>query len=287
MRQLSRRQFLGLSIPAMSLFVLGRVPISKPNVVQTSPTQSGKTAAKAILVDISKCKGCRACETVCRKLYKLLPESKPLDLSPRSLTVVKSTQIEGNGEVKWLYSKWQCMHCVQPTCTTVCPVGALYKTSDGPVLYDKAKCIGCECCVNACPFHIPRFNWGEDRTVKMCNLCAERIGNGLEPACVEICKHGVLTFGERQSIIAQATEAAAKGAYVYGRDELGGTSWIYVSEVPFHKLGFPDVGTVSYPEHSRGIWFSQIASMGVGVALIWGLSWYLKRRGNQEARNNQ
>ena len=279
--QQSRKDFLKLSVLATGLFVLGRAPISEMALAQTSPTPSPKTVTMAVLFDVSKCNGCRACETTCRKWYKLPPEPEPTDLSPRSLTVVKSTQIEGNAGVNWLYSKWQCMHCVNPTCVTVCPTGALYKTEEGPVLYDEARCIGCEYCVTACPFHIPRFDWERERMVKKCTFCVDRIENGLEPACVEICKQQALTFGERQTIIAKAKEAEAKGAYVYGVNEVGGTSWIYVSDVPFDELGFPAVGTESYPQHSLGIWLSQIATMGVGIPLIWGLSWCLRRKAQQ------
>lgn len=275
---LSRKEFLKLSVPATGLFVFSGVPISEPDMAQASSTLTRKTTSKAVLFDASKCTGCRACETVCRNLNKLPPEPKPIDLSPRSLTVVKSTQIEENGEVKWLHSKWQCMHCINPTCVTVCPTKALYKTEEGPVLYDEAGCIGCEYCVVACPFHVPRFDLEGNRVVKKCTFCVDRLENGLEPACVEICKQQALTFGERQVVLGKAKEAEAKGAHVYGVNEVGGTSWIYVSDVPFDKRGFPCVGTVSYREHSLGIWFSQIATMAVGVTLIWGFSWYLRRR---------
>ncbi len=103
--QLSRRDFLKLSVPATGLLVLGRVPISETALAEASRTLSPKTAAKAVLYDASRCIGCRACETACRRSNKLPPESKPLDLSPRSWTVVKSRQIEVNGRVEWLYSK--------------------------------------------------------------------------------------------------------------------------------------------------------------------------------------
>lgn len=241
---------------------------------------------KAVLVDLRKCMACRGCQVACKQWNELEGEEtvnrgsyeNPPDLSTNTWTLIKFKEIEQNGRLKWLFSRWGCMHCLYPACVTVCPTEALYKTEEGPVLYDEKRCIGCEYCVTACPFFIPRFNWAEERIVRKCTMCVDRITNGLEPACVKSCPPGALRFGDREVIIAKANEAEAEGAYLYGRDEVGGTSWIYISDVPIDERGFPDVGTLSYPKHSLRIWGSQIASMGVGVALIWSLSWYLKRR---------
>ncbi len=274
--QLSRRDFLKLSIPATGLLVLGGVPISETALAESYRTLSPNTAA--MLYEASKCIGCRRCEDACRSWNKLPPEYRPLDLSARSWTVVKFRQIEENGTVKWLPSKWQCMHCIHPTCVTVCPTGALYKTKEGPVLYDESRCIGCQYCVTACPFSVPRFDWERERMVKKCTMCADRIANGLEPACVEVCPVQALTFGERQAVIAKAEEAQAKGAYIYGKEEVGGTSWIYTSGVPFDERGFPTVATESYPSHSGAIWGSQIGTIVVGAAALGVYSLYLRRK---------
>lgn len=277
--QLNRKDFLKLSVPATGLFCIATPPLSGLKLPQVFPTISNNTVAKAVLLDTSKCVGCLDCVTACQKWNKLTPELNPQDFSPVSWTLVKSRPKTTGNENDFLYSKWQCMHCVQPTCTAVCPVGALSKTEDGPVLYDKTRCIGCEYCVTACPFHAPRFDNGENRVVDKCTMCADRLANGLEPACVEICKYHALAFGRRDAIIAKANEAESQGAYVYGRNEVGGTSWIYVSAVPFRERGFPEVGQISYPDRSRGMWISQIVTMVVGVALIWAMSWYMRRRG--------
>jgi formate dehydrogenase iron-sulfur subunit len=106
----------------------------------------------------------------------------------------------------------------------------------------------------------------------------DRIGDGLEPACVKTCPSGALSFDKREAVIAKANEAEAEGAYLYGRDEVGGTSWIYVSDVPFDELGFPAVGTESYPSHSTGIWGSQIATIVVGAAALGLYSLYIRRK---------
>jgi len=87
-----------------------------------------------------------------------------------------------------------------------------------------------------------------------------------------------LSFGEREAVIDKANKAKAEGAYVYGRDEVGGTSWIYVSDVPFDELGFPAVGTVSYPSHSKAIWGSQIGTIVAGAAALGLYALYLRRK---------
>ena len=276
--ELSRKDFLKLSIPATGLLILGGVPLLNPGLVKASQTSSLKGSRQAVLYDCTKCIGCRACETACRRWNKLPPESKPLDLSPSSWTVVKFNQIEVNGTVTRLPSKWQCMHCINPTCVTVCPVQALYKTEEGPVLYDENRCIGCQYCVTACPFSIPRFDWGRKRMIKKCTMCADRIANGLETACVEVCPTHALTFGERQPIIAKAEEAQAKGAYVYGKEEAGGTSWIYISDVPFDERGFPTVKTESYRAHSKKIWGSQSGTVAVAALALGVYSIFLRRK---------
>ena len=240
---------------------------------------------KGVLVDLRKCMGCRGCQVACKQWNELSGVStwnwgtyeNPPDLSPNTWSLIKFREIGENGSVKWLFNKWQCMHCVKPACVTVCPTSALYKTEEGPVLYDESRCIGCQYCRIACPFSIPRFDW-ETNVVRKCTLCMDRIADGLEPACVKTCPSGALSFDEREEVIAKANEAEAQGAYIYGRDEVGGTSWIYVSDVPFDKLGFPSVGTESYPEHSGTIWVSQMATVAVGAAALAIYSLYLRRK---------
>ena len=245
---------------------------------------------KAVLVDLRKCMACRGCQAACKQWNELEGEEtanrgsyeNPPDLSAKTWTVIKFREIEQNGRLKWLFSRWGCMHCLYPACVTVCPTEALYKTEEGPVLYDESRCIGCQYCVNACPFSIPRFDWEKEKMVRKCTECPSRIVNGLEPACVKSCPPGALSMSDREEIVAKANDIEAKGAYVYGRDEAGGTSWIYVSDVPFDELGFPDVGTERYTSHSLAIWGSQFATVAVAALALGAYSLYLKRRGKIE-----
>ncbi len=90
-----------------------------------------------------------------------------------------------------------CNQCEHPSCVQVCPTGATFKANDGPVLIDTTYCIGCQYCVQACPYGARTFN--ESRgTVDKCNWCYHRITKGLNPACVEVCPTGTRIFGDRK-----------------------------------------------------------------------------------------
>jgi Fe-S-cluster-containing dehydrogenase component len=82
-----------------------------------------------------------------------------------------------------------CNHCEAPSCTQVCPVGATYKTDEGPVLVDRSWCIGCGYCIMACPFGA-RFFHPTLKVADKCTFCYHRITKGLETACVNACPFG-------------------------------------------------------------------------------------------------
>lgn len=280
--QLNRRDFLKLSVPVTGLVVFGAVPALGDDSNEAAPALAPNTVA--MLYDSSICLGCRRCEDACRRWNKLDPEYRPLDLSAHSLTTLKYREVKENGKVEWLPSKWQCMHCIHPACVDVCPTEALYKTEDGPVLYDEDKCIGCQYCVTACPFSVPRFDWETNRRIKKCTFCVDRIADGREPACSEVCPVDALTFGDRQTIIDKAEEAQAKGAYIYGKEEAGGTSWIYTSDVLFEDRGVPSVTTDRYSLHSKTMLGSQLGTMAVGATALGIYSIYLRRKKLEEGQ---
>ena len=88
---------------------------------------------------------------------------------------------------------------------SVCPVTALEKTNEGPVIYDPDKCIGCRYCMLACPFHIPRYEWNETNPfMKKCNMCYNRIKENQLPACVEACPQKAIVFGDRNKLLKRA-----------------------------------------------------------------------------------
>jgi formate dehydrogenase iron-sulfur subunit len=274
--QLSRRDFLKLSIPAAGLVALGAESTSGKAVCAAPAVPSAD--ATAMLYESSKCLGCRRCEDACRRWNNLDPEYRPSDLSANSLSVIKYREVTVKNKVAWLPSKWQCMHCVDPSCANVCPTGALHKTADGPVLYDEKKCVGCQYCVAACPFSVPRFNWDVNRMIKKCTFCADRQAEGLQPACAGVCPVQALTFGKRDYIMGLAKRAQDKGAFLYGKDEAGGTSWIYTSDVAFEQRGVPSVQMAVYPSISKAMLGPQIGTLAAGAVAIGAYAIFLKNK---------
>ena len=139
------------------------------------------------------------------------------------------------------------MHCQDPTCVSVCPVGAFTKTAAGPVVYAEDRCMGCRYCMMACPFGVPRYEWNKvwAPRVKKCRMCAPRQAKGLKPACTEVCPVQAGVFGEREDLLREAEnrlkqEPTKYIQHIYGKQEVGGTSVLYLSAVPFEELGLPD-----------------------------------------------
>jgi formate dehydrogenase iron-sulfur subunit len=233
---------------------------------------------KALLIDITKCVGCRECSRACAEANNL-PQEDAEQLSATHYTVVQSYN---NDET---FVRRMCMHCEQPTCVSACLVGAFTKTETGAVLYDEGKCIGCRYCMQACPFEVPRYEWGSlVPKVQKCKMCYERVAGGGVTACSDACQFGATTFGDRDTLIAEAQKRIADnpGQYinhVYGLTEAGGTSVLFLSNIPFDKLGFPQsVPNEPIPELSWRV-LSQIPKYSVAAgAVLFGIHWITARR---------
>lgn len=195
------------------------------------------TKPKALLIDITKCIGCMACYYGCKEANNL-PETEEMeeDLSATNYTVVK--------EKDGVFYRKLCMHCNEPTCASVCPVKAFEKTPDGPVIYHDKKCIGCRYCIQACPFNVPAYEWESTKPlVRKCTMCAQRQKEGEITACAEACPTGATTFGDRDELLKEARKRIEENPdqyvnHIYGEKEVGGTSVLMLSSVPFENLGF-------------------------------------------------
>jgi len=233
---------------------------------------------KAILVDITKCIGCRSCEQACKDVHGF-PKDTELKLSPTALTV-----LEEHGDK---FVRRMCMHCQDPACASACLVGALKKTALGPVTYDGSKCIGCRYCLVACPFSVPRYELTKlVLYVKKCDMCATRQASGQPPACVEACPTGASIVGWRDEILEEAERRILGDAkyvkHIYGSEEAGGTSVFFLSDVPFEKLGFVAVPRQPMPPLSAAALADVPTVVLVGGALLSGIYWITERR-NQVA----
>jgi formate dehydrogenase iron-sulfur subunit len=206
----------------------------------------------AVLVDITRCIGCRACLRGCQRANDLSAPQDLMDMEHANTRLVPTYQQwtvvnrEGGGTTPFRNVKSQCMHCLEPACVSVCPVAALHQTEQGPIIYRESRCIGCRYCMIACPFEVPRFEWGNGLTpvIGKCQFCAQqRLAKGLPPGCVESCPTGALKFGKRDDLLFEAKSRVRSRPdfyvdHIFGEEEIGGTSWLYISDVPFEQLGF-------------------------------------------------
>jgi formate dehydrogenase iron-sulfur subunit len=176
------------------------------------------------------------------------------------------------------------MHCLEPSCVAACLVGGLTKTAEGPVVYDPDRCIGCRYCMLACPFHVPRYEW--DRTAPLmskCSMCVDRLRDGQRPACVEACPNDVMEFGERDALLARAHARIERAPRkylprVWGENEFGGTSVLFVSDVNLAAIGWPDEPTSPIPALTDPL-IHKTPFIGLGVAIgCLGLGGIIERR---------
>ena len=220
----------------------------------------------AVLVDTTRCIGCRSCEEACAEAHHLpIPDvsddsvfKKRRQTSTSQLTVVNRYRTE-KGDV---FVQKQCMHCNEPACAAACLVKAMQKRKEGPVTWQD-NCMGCRICMVSCPFDIPKFEYNSwNPRIQKCDFCWERLMRGEEPACVEACPQEALVFGKRKELIEEAKRRIYQKPdkyyhHIYGEHEVGGTGWLYISAVPFEQIGFKtDVGTTAYPEYTKGFLYA-------------------------------
>ncbi|MBW2038839.1 MAG: 4Fe-4S dicluster domain-containing protein [Deltaproteobacteria bacterium] len=240
-----------------------------------------------VLVDTTRCIGCRSCEEACAEAHDLpVPDisdesvfEKRRDTSVTQWTVVNRYETK-KGEV---FVKRQCMHCSQPGCVAACLVKAMKKRKQGPVTWDE-NCMGCRYCMVSCPFDIPKFEYNSwNPRIQKCNLCWERLKQGEQPACVEACPQEALVFGTRRELVEEAKRRIYQRPekyvhHIYGEYEVGGTEWLYLSAVPFEQIGFrTDLGTIAYPEYSTGFLYAVPIVLILWPMFLMGVSYITKR----------
>ncbi len=235
--------------------------------------------AVGMLYDSTLCIGCRACVRRCQEANDLpeaptAGEGMPTDLDCHTKNIIQRIE---NGDRR-AFMKRQCMHCVDPSCVSVCMMGALHKEGRAKreiagervgsdiVLWDKWTCVGCRYCQIACPFNVPKFEWTSafPHIVK-CELCRHRADPSRDgplalanPACCEACPRGAVVYGERAQLLAEARGRlkAEPGRYqprIYGEAEGGGTAVLYLAPAgfDFQTMGLPDLPERSSADFSE------------------------------------
>ena len=283
----TRRKFLQFTgVAAGASLLLG------PKNAFSAAVTKDTSQQYAMLHDTTRCIGCQACERACcEKNGFPAPDSEPQTDHERktgteALTVVNA---KGKNGAATIFCKTQCMHCEQPACVSACLVNAMYKTDEGPVIWREDKCMGCRYCMVACPFDVPKFEYGSlNPRIRKCVMCYDRISDGKIPACAEACPQEAILFGTRGDLL----DIARKRIYdhptvyvrhIYGENEVGGTNMLYLASVPFDQLGFrTDLGTTPYPEYTKTFLYSVPLALLLAPAFMLGVRQATKRKNERD-----
>jgi formate dehydrogenase iron-sulfur subunit len=264
------------------------------------------TGTVAKLIDVTKCIGCKACQTACMEWNDLRDEvgvnvgvlDNPPNLSEHSWTVMRFSEYENpNGNLEWLIRKDGCMHCADPGCLKACPSpGAIVQYNNGIVDFHEENCIGCGYCVTGCPFDVPRISKKDNKAYK-CTLCSDRVAVGQEPACVKTCPTGAIVFGTKEDMKAHAEERIVdlkeRGfdkAGLYDPQGVGGTHVMYVlhhADQPSLYHGLPDNPHIS---PLVGLWkgaAKPLALAGIALTALAGFFHYIKVGPNQVSAEDE
>jgi len=289
---ISRRRFLGwLTTAGLSGSAFGKVAHAA-----TTKHFEGYPESLGVLYDNTRCIGCRTCEAACNKVNDLPPPGRPFDdlsvLDNRRRTDAGKYMVINKydrlAKVKDpLFARTGCNHCLEPACASSCFVRAYTKTESGAVTYDSSVCVGCRYCMIACPFNIPTFEYNKvlSPRVMKCTMCYDtRLVKGQLPGCVEACPTESFSFGKRKDLLKMARERIGRFPdryvdHVYGESEMGGTSWLYLSGVPFRQIEMrEDLGVTPAPALTSSALASVPMVVGTWPLLLMGIYAVSKRK---------
>jgi Fe-S-cluster-containing dehydrogenase component len=305
--RISRRALLQGAVAAGATTALaGKAEAREP--VEPRPDAVG------LLFDATRCVGCRGCQSACKAANNLPPDrvqigggeyDAPTDLNSQTKNIIKQV---AEGERR-TFVKQQCMHCVDPSCVSVCMMGALHKEGEGKrhisgerkgtgiVLYDKWTCVGCRYCQIACAFNVPKFEWtAAFPLIVKCELCRQRADPAkagalavANPACAEVCPAQAVMYGRRADLLAEARRRLAAeperyNGQVFGEKEGGGTQVLYLAPagVTFKQLGMPELPERSSASFSESVSHAPYLNGVTPVALYVGMAALIARNKKKE-----
>lgn len=297
------------------------------------PPKTLSPDAVGMLYDSTLCIGCQACVAACREANGVRVDGPPTplaawnaaetwhttpDLDGETLNVIQVYR-DGTAAIKdreqdgFAFMKRHCLHCVDPSCVSVCPVTAMVKDpATGIVAYDADACIGCRYCSYGCPFGVPQFDLDDPfGKINKCEMCRHLQAEGGIPACCDVCPTGASLFGPVAALQEEADRrlAAETGSEyrfprgdirddrpdhsaripeyvprVYGVSEVGGTQVRYLSGVAFARLGLPEVGDFAPARLAEGVQHTIYKYMLAPIAALFGVAWLVRRNTQRHAR---
>ena len=161
----------------------------------------------------------------------------------------------------------------------------MIKKENGPVIWRESKCMGCRYCMISCPFDMPKYEYHSAiPKVQKCIYCYSRLEAGKLPACVEACPVEAIKFGTRRQVLKTAKSRIALRPdryypHIYGENEAGGTSWLYLSSVPFDQIGFnTGISKTPYPEYTKGFLYGVPVVFVLWPTFLAGISMLTRRK---------
>jgi Fe-S-cluster-containing dehydrogenase component len=269
---------------------------------------AGEGGRLATLIDLGLCDGCpdrevpacvSACKTINKETIPRIADPIPVPwprkiiedwsgkrevsnrLTPYNYIYVHRAEIEDEEGKRTLFVPRRCMHCDNPACATICPFSANHKHENGAVVIDQDLCFGGAKCKTVCPWEIPQRQSGVgiylhvlpdymgNGVMYKCDLCNDRLQEGKRPGCIEACPREAMLIGPHGDVFAMAEERARRmRGYIYGKNENGGTSTLYVSPVPFERINGTMKREPGRPDMQPGVKRQMAGTDAIGKAVL-------------------